>query len=137
VSVYKPGPFLLALETFLRGIMAATKIAIAPRRTAQISKAGGAFESVEREIPKPDAGRVRIKVQTYGICHSDCSLQKASGPAFSIREFQDTRSPAKSTIWGHAFPSGRWDSASVWAGTAATTARVCFAGAETFAVAGT
>ena len=38
---------------------------------AQISKPGADFEIVEREIPKPDAGHVRIKVQACGICHSD------------------------------------------------------------------
>jgi D-arabinose 1-dehydrogenase-like Zn-dependent alcohol dehydrogenase len=40
-------------------------------KVAQISKPGGDFEIVEREIPKPGAGQVRIKVQACGICHSD------------------------------------------------------------------
>ncbi len=40
-------------------------------KVAQISKPGGDFELVEREIPKPLAGHVRIKVQACGICHSD------------------------------------------------------------------
>jgi D-arabinose 1-dehydrogenase-like Zn-dependent alcohol dehydrogenase len=40
-------------------------------RVAQIPKAGGDFEIVEREIPKPGAGQVLIKVQACGICHSD------------------------------------------------------------------
>jgi D-arabinose 1-dehydrogenase-like Zn-dependent alcohol dehydrogenase len=40
-------------------------------KAAQISKAGGDFEIVEREIPEPDAGQVRIKVKACGICHSD------------------------------------------------------------------
>jgi D-arabinose 1-dehydrogenase-like Zn-dependent alcohol dehydrogenase len=38
---------------------------------AQISKPGGSFEIVEREIPEPEAGQVRIKVQACGVCHSD------------------------------------------------------------------
>lgn len=38
---------------------------------AQISKAGGDFELVERDIPEPGAGQVRIKVEACGICHSD------------------------------------------------------------------
>jgi D-arabinose 1-dehydrogenase-like Zn-dependent alcohol dehydrogenase len=40
-------------------------------KVAQISKAGGNFEIVEREIPKPGAGEVLIKVQACGVCHSD------------------------------------------------------------------
>ena len=43
----------------------------ASMRVAQISKPGGAFEMVEREIPEPSAGEVRIKVQACGVCHSD------------------------------------------------------------------
>ena len=40
-------------------------------KAAQIPNAGGDFEIVEREIPKPGAGQVLIKVQACGICHSD------------------------------------------------------------------
>jgi D-arabinose 1-dehydrogenase-like Zn-dependent alcohol dehydrogenase len=45
--------------------------AVATIKAAQISKPGAAFEIVEREIPEPEAGHVRIKVQACGICHSD------------------------------------------------------------------
>jgi D-arabinose 1-dehydrogenase-like Zn-dependent alcohol dehydrogenase len=51
--------------------MATTRTAIAPMKAAQISKPGADFEIVEREIPKPGAGEVRIKVQACGVCHSD------------------------------------------------------------------
>src|SRR5580704_14656546 len=51
--------------------MATTKYAPAPMKAAQIPKAGADFELVEREIPKPGAGQVLIKVQACGICHSD------------------------------------------------------------------
>jgi D-arabinose 1-dehydrogenase-like Zn-dependent alcohol dehydrogenase len=40
-------------------------------KVAQVSKPGGDFEVVEREIPTPGAGQVRIKVQACGVCHSD------------------------------------------------------------------
>ncbi len=40
-------------------------------RAVQVSRAGGPFEIVERPIPEPGAGLVRIKVQACGICHSD------------------------------------------------------------------
>ena len=51
--------------------MTIAKTAIATMKVAQISKPGGDFELVEREIPKPLEGHVRIKVQACGICHSD------------------------------------------------------------------
>jgi len=40
-------------------------------RVAQITRPKGPFEIVEREIPNPPPGTVRIKVQACGICHSD------------------------------------------------------------------
>ncbi len=40
-------------------------------RAVQVSKAGGPFEIVERPIPEPGAGLVRVKVQACGVCHSD------------------------------------------------------------------
>ena len=60
--------------------MASTKFAIAPMKAAQIPKAGGDFEVVEREIPNPDAGQVRIEVQACGICHSDAFTKDGSWP---------------------------------------------------------
>ena len=49
----------------------APKPAAATMKSAQISKPGASFEIVEREMPQPEAGQVRIKVQACGICHSD------------------------------------------------------------------
>jgi len=40
-------------------------------KVAQVPKAGGDFEIVEREIPLPGAGEVLIQVQACGVCHSD------------------------------------------------------------------
>lgn len=40
-------------------------------KVVQVSKAGGNFEVVEREIPQPPAGHVRIRVLACGVCHSD------------------------------------------------------------------
>ena len=58
----------------------AVKPTIAPMKVAQISKPGGDFEIVEREIPEPDAGQVRIKVQACGVCHSDVLTKDGSWP---------------------------------------------------------
>jgi D-arabinose 1-dehydrogenase-like Zn-dependent alcohol dehydrogenase len=60
--------------------MATTRIAVAPMKVAQISKAGGDFEIVEREIPKPGVGHVLIKVQACGVCHSDVLTKEGSWP---------------------------------------------------------
>jgi D-arabinose 1-dehydrogenase-like Zn-dependent alcohol dehydrogenase len=60
--------------------MATMKPTIKPMKVAQISKPGGDFEIVEREIPKPLHGQVRIKVQACGVCHSDVLTKEGSLP---------------------------------------------------------
>jgi D-arabinose 1-dehydrogenase-like Zn-dependent alcohol dehydrogenase len=60
--------------------MASTKIGIAPMKAVQVPKPGGDFEVVEREIPKPQAGQVRVKVQACGICHSDSLTKEGQWP---------------------------------------------------------
>lgn len=60
--------------------MATTRVAIAPMKVAQVPKAGGELQIVEREIPTPDAGEVRIKVQACGICHSDVLTKEGAWP---------------------------------------------------------
>jgi D-arabinose 1-dehydrogenase-like Zn-dependent alcohol dehydrogenase len=52
----------------------------APMLVAQISKPGGDFEIVEREVPIPSAGQVRIKVQACGVCHSDVLTKEGLWP---------------------------------------------------------
>jgi D-arabinose 1-dehydrogenase-like Zn-dependent alcohol dehydrogenase len=47
---------------------------------AQISKPGGDFEIVEREIPTPARGQVRIKVNACGVCHSDILVKVGGWP---------------------------------------------------------
>lgn len=44
-------------------------------RSVQVPKPNWSFEIVDRDIPEPDSGQVRIKVQACGICHGD-SLTK-------------------------------------------------------------
>jgi D-arabinose 1-dehydrogenase-like Zn-dependent alcohol dehydrogenase len=50
---------------------------------AQVGKAGGDFELVEREIPNPGAGEVRIKVQACGICFSDHLVKDGMWPGIA------------------------------------------------------
>ena len=49
-------------------------------KAAQISKAGGDWELVEREVPEPQAGQVRVKVEACGICHSDALVKEGLWP---------------------------------------------------------
>jgi D-arabinose 1-dehydrogenase-like Zn-dependent alcohol dehydrogenase len=58
----------------------AAKPATAPMKAAQISKPGGDFEVVERGIPEPGPGQVRIKVQACGVCHSDVLTKEGLWP---------------------------------------------------------
>ena len=52
-------------------------------RAAQVSRPNGPFEVVEREIPQPGAGSVRIKVQACGVCHSDALVKEGHWPGLS------------------------------------------------------
>ena len=47
---------------------------------AQISKPGGDWELIERDIPEPSAGEVRVKVEACGICHSDSLVKEGLWP---------------------------------------------------------
>ena len=49
-------------------------------KAAQISKAGGDWELVERDIPQPGVGQVRVKVEACGICHSDALVKDGIWP---------------------------------------------------------
>lgn len=49
-------------------------------KAVQINKPGGNFEVVERPIPQPGRGQVRIKVEACGICHSDALVKEGQWP---------------------------------------------------------
>ena len=49
-------------------------------KVAQVAKAGADFEIVEREIPQPGTGQVRIRVQACGVCHSDMLTKEGLWP---------------------------------------------------------
>jgi D-arabinose 1-dehydrogenase-like Zn-dependent alcohol dehydrogenase len=49
-------------------------------KAAQISKAGGDWELVERDIPEPGPGQARVKVEACGICHSDALVKDGIWP---------------------------------------------------------
>src|ERR1700689_4690646 len=53
---------------------------MATMRVVQIPRPNGPFEIVERQIPDPGAGSIRIKVLACGICHSDSLVKEGAFP---------------------------------------------------------
>ena len=49
-------------------------------RAIQVSGPNKPFELVEREIPNPARGQVRVKVQACGVCHSDSFVKEGLFP---------------------------------------------------------
>ncbi len=49
---------------------------MATMKAVQVPHADGAFEVVERTIPEPHDGQVRIKVEACGVCHSDSFVKE-------------------------------------------------------------
>ncbi|MFF2325476.1 MULTISPECIES: alcohol dehydrogenase [unclassified Streptomyces] len=49
-------------------------------RAAQVATAGGSFEIVERDVPQPGPGHVRVAVDACGVCHSDALFVEGALP---------------------------------------------------------
>src|SRR5947208_6968037 len=49
-------------------------------RVVQVTKPSGDLELIERPIPEPGRGQVRIKVEACGICHSDALVKEGYWP---------------------------------------------------------
>src|SRR3954463_11128695 len=56
---------------------------MATMRAVQIPRPNGPFEIVERPIPEPGTGTVRIRVQACGICHSDSLTKEGTLPGIA------------------------------------------------------
>jgi D-arabinose 1-dehydrogenase-like Zn-dependent alcohol dehydrogenase len=52
-------------------------------RAAQIPKAGADFEIVERQVPSPGPGQIRIRVQACGVCRSDVFAKEGWWPGIT------------------------------------------------------
>jgi len=52
-------------------------------QAVQISKPGGDWQLVERVIPEPRAGQVRVKVEACGMCHSDVFVKEGLWPGLA------------------------------------------------------
>lgn len=62
----------------------ATSVAIGLMKAAQIPKGGADFQIVERNVPEPQRGQVRIKVQACGVCHSDVFTKEGQWPGIQF-----------------------------------------------------
>jgi D-arabinose 1-dehydrogenase-like Zn-dependent alcohol dehydrogenase len=60
-----------------------TAVAVTTMKVAQATGTEGLLEIVERTIPEPGAGQVRIKVQACGVCHSDAFAVEGLWPGIS------------------------------------------------------
>jgi propanol-preferring alcohol dehydrogenase len=57
---------------------------MAKMKAVQVAKAGGLFEVVERDIPEPARGWIRIRVEACGICHSDVFVKSGGFPGLAL-----------------------------------------------------
>src|SRR5215813_12998004 len=78
LSKMPEGIIMLSQPPGIRGMSAKTssgqtilELAMAKMRVVQVPRPKGPLELVERDIPEPQQGTVRVRVQTCGICHSD------------------------------------------------------------------
>jgi D-arabinose 1-dehydrogenase-like Zn-dependent alcohol dehydrogenase len=56
---------------------------MAKMKAVQVPRPGADFEVVERDIPEPGAGQLRIRVQACGVCHSDVVTKEGILPGIS------------------------------------------------------
>lgn len=49
-------------------------------RAVQVSGPNGSFEAVERDVPAPASGTLRVRVEACGICHSDALTKEGLWP---------------------------------------------------------
>ncbi len=57
---------------------------MARMKAVQATKPGADWELVEREIPEPQSGQVRVKVQACGVCHSDMFVKEGHWPGLQF-----------------------------------------------------
>ncbi len=53
---------------------------MAKMQAVQVARAGGPLERVERDVPAPAPGEVRLRVEACGVCHSDSLTVEGQWP---------------------------------------------------------
>src|SRR5437773_9518650 len=87
-------------------------------RVVQVSRPNGPLELVERDVPDPAAGHVRLKVQACGICHSDTLTKEGTFPGLQYPRVPGHEVVGSIDAVGRTSPDGGRASASGWDGTA-------------------
>ena len=104
---------------------------MAKMRAFPVTKPGAKLELVEREIPEPGPGQVRVRVEAYGICHSDVLTKEGLFPGIQYPRVPGHEVAGVVDAVGPACPRGSPATASASAGTAATAAIATAAAAAT------
>ena len=99
-------------------------------RAVQVT-APGRLELVERELVAPSPGKVRIRIEACGVCHTDAFTVEGLAPVSPTRAYPAMKWSAGSTLWARAFPTGNSASGWVWAFSAGIAAAAHPAGAAT------
>jgi D-arabinose 1-dehydrogenase-like Zn-dependent alcohol dehydrogenase len=63
-----------------RRVISFRRVSMPKMRAVQVTRPGGPFEMVEREIPQPGPRQVRLRVQACGLCHSDSLTKEGHWP---------------------------------------------------------
>lgn len=78
-------------------------------RVAQVTTANGPFEIVEREVPRPGPGQVRLAVEACGICRSDDSFVSAGMPGVQFPLVPGHEVAGRIEELGEGARSNHWD----------------------------
>src|SRR5215471_11566131 len=57
---------------------------MAKMQAVQVARAGGPLELIEREMPEPARGEVRVRIEACGVCHSDSLTVEGQWPNLSF-----------------------------------------------------
>jgi D-arabinose 1-dehydrogenase-like Zn-dependent alcohol dehydrogenase len=53
-------------------------------QAVQVARAGGPLELLERDVPEPTHGEVRVRIEACGVCHSDSLTVEGQWPGLSF-----------------------------------------------------
>ena len=70
-------------------------------RAVQVPRPNAPFELIEREIPEPGPGQVRIQVEACGMCHSDVFVKAGHFPGLTLPRTDGAHARVKGRPLGH------------------------------------
>ena len=81
---------------------------MAKMRAVQVARAGGSLEFVERDVPEPARGEVRVSVEARGVCHSDSFTVEGLFPGRAFPRIHNIRfGPRRPKCYGPWIDRGR------------------------------